>query len=209
MILKKSNSYQIILFSNIFRLEPYVKWTEPPPAWISETNEVRTVDVQMLKGSTQVPLKWNYVLSPGLVLKATKFSVVRYLTFLEEIGGLQYREDGSSHVFINEGYQTHYNISTSEVATLILNNVTEREETTFQCKLYTVPRGEWVYKIRVKLTGKKHQNTWYDLRHSGLSPSFPQLKTAELRVALPKRLSAGTHCKLYCIQPSFLVCGKL
>lgn len=105
-----------------------------------------------------MPLRWNYKLSAGLVVKAIEFSVrlPGLLHFMDVIGALRYRDDGSSYARINDryDYRTRFNISISEVATLIINNVTEREETTFECKLYTVSNSEWAYRIRVNLTGK-------------------------------------------------------
>ena len=52
-------------------------------------------------------------------------------------------------------YQTRFNISRSEVATLIINKVTEREEAVYQCELETKALNEWRYNIRVIVTGKK------------------------------------------------------
>ena len=125
-----------------------VRWTAPPPAWTqTDSNDIRTVDLQVLLGSTQVPLRWNYTLLSGTVLLTTF-----------------YIDDGASDdigITVNGGitainnrndYQARFAISTSEVATLIINNVTEREEATFQCKL-TASGNTWAYNIRVNVTG--------------------------------------------------------
>jgi len=100
-----------------------------------------------------VHLKWNYILSPGSNLQITTFSI------LEEgsenaidIALKFHHSDGSETRTILNNFGARFNISTSEVATLIINRATEREEATFQCKLTT--SSTWQYNVRVKLTGK-------------------------------------------------------
>ena len=51
-------------------------------------------------------------------------------------------------------YQTRFNISRSEVATLIINKVTEREEAVYQCQVKTKAADTWKYNIRVTVTGE-------------------------------------------------------
>ncbi len=96
-------------------------------------------------GSTQVHLRWSYTLSSGSQLLSTTFSI----------------DDGSTSddigVRVGDAIsvtkETRFNISISEVATLVIKKVTEKEEATFQCKL-TVAGSVWAYNIRVIVTGK-------------------------------------------------------
>ena len=126
-------------------------WTAPPPAWIqTDTNDIRTVNILVFNRSTQVPLKWNYTLSPGSNLRTTTFSIDDGIS--NDIGVI-YHASNAIDLYDRNDYRTRFNISRSEVATLIINEATEREEAVYQCKL-TTRLNAWVYKIRVKLTGK-------------------------------------------------------
>ena len=98
----------------------------------------------VLIGSTQVALKWNYTLSPGSQLLLTTFFIDDG-TRNNDIGVISHMQNITT-VFNN--YRARFAISRSEVATLIINRVTERENTTFQCKI-VVLGNSWVYKIRV------------------------------------------------------------
>ncbi|KAL9964688.1 hypothetical protein ACROYT_G028363 [Oculina patagonica] len=125
-----------------------VEWTAPPPAWTqTDRNDIRTVDMQVLIGSTQVPLRWNYTLSPGSVLITTTFSIGDGSTS-DNIGLIASNVNSVNN---RHDYPTRFAISTSEVATLLINKVTEREEATYQCKL-SVVGNSWAYKIRVVVT---------------------------------------------------------
>lgn len=127
-----------------------VTWTAPPPAWNqTDPNNIRTVDILVFNRSTQVPLKWNYILSAGSNLHFTTFSIIDEGSN-NDIG---FALPGSDTATIFNNYRARFNISTSEVATLIINRATEREETTFECKL-TTSSNTWRYRVRVKLTGK-------------------------------------------------------
>ena len=95
-------------------------------------------------------LKWNYTLSAGSNLLTTTFSIDESVS--NDIGVIYHGSD-TTVIYDRNDYRTRFNISTNEVATLIINRATEREETTFQCKLSTLTN-TWVYKVRVKLTGK-------------------------------------------------------
>ena len=87
----------------------------------------------MVNGSTHVPLRWNYTLSSGLLLSIT-FSITSNDGRFDDIGTIS----GSNlFVFNKNNYRTRFDIKRSEQATLIINKVTETEETTFQCKLTT------------------------------------------------------------------------
>lgn len=128
-----------------------VTWTAPPPAWTqTDADDIRTVDILVFNRSTQVPLKWNYTLSPGSNLRTTTFSIDG-----NDIGVIYHASNA-----IDLYDRTRFNISRSEVATLIISKATEREEAVYQCKLSTSLK-PWVYKIRVKLTGNNNQSLSY------------------------------------------------
>ena len=96
-----------------------------------------------------MPLIWNYTLSPGSNLQFTGFSI--------DDGGFVsigkiFHASGITSVFDTMDYRTRFNISRSEVATLIINRITEREEAVYQCELETV-MNRWRYRIQVLVTG--------------------------------------------------------
>lgn len=128
-----------------------ITWTAPPPAWNQTSlTDTRTVDILVFNRSTQVHLKWNYILSTGSVVQITTFSIFeKDASSFIDIG---HRFHGSDTTTIFDNYRARFKISTSDVATLIINRASEREETTFQCKLATAKM--WQYRVRLKLTGK-------------------------------------------------------
>jgi len=131
-----------------------VTWTAPPPAWNqTDPTNIRTVDILVFNRSTQVHLKWNYILSPGSNLQITTFSISEDGSEnVIDIGLKFHHSDGSETRTILNNLGACFNISTSEVATLIINRATEREEATFRCRLTT--SSTWQYRVRVKLTGE-------------------------------------------------------
>ncbi|XP_078379861.1 fibroblast growth factor receptor 1-A-like [Oculina patagonica] len=143
-----SSGIFLLLVANFQFVAASVEWTAPPPAWTqTDRNDIRTVDMQVLIGSTQVPLRWNYTLSPGSVLITTTFSIGDGSTS-DNIGLIASNVNSVNN---RHDYPTRFAISTSEVATLLINKVTEREEATYQCKL-SVVGNSWAYKIRVVVT---------------------------------------------------------
>ena len=100
--------------------------------------------MSVIKGSTQVPLSWSYTLSSGLVILTT-FSLRLNDGSFDDIGT-------TSGTFNKKDYQARFDVSGSEVATLIIKNVTEREEDVYQCKI-TTDSNTWSYRIRVIVTG--------------------------------------------------------
>jgi len=105
-----------------------------------------------VKGSTQVALRWNYTLSPGSNLLLTTFYIIDDGNS-DAIGTLSPNNIAAVND-IND-YRTRFDISISEVATLIIKKVTEREEAVYQCKL-TVVGNTWTYEIRVIVLGKTY-----------------------------------------------------
>ena len=127
-----------------------VTWTAPPPAWNqTDPNIIRTVDKPVVNGRTQVPLRWNYTLLSGSLISTT-FSITLNDGKFNDIGTIS---GGKTVIFQRNDYETRFDIRGSEVATLIIKKVTEKEESTYQCKL-TTDANTWSYKIRVLATGK-------------------------------------------------------
>ena len=133
-------------------------WTAPPPAW-NQTNAGTSLDViqtavhQVRNGSTNVLLRWNYTLLPGQSLLLTTFFIGDGIS-QDDIGLVI--SPGPTEI-PRDKYKDLYSIySTSQFSNLTINRVTERENTTFQCKLQLV--GDvWAYNIRVEVTGKNLQ----------------------------------------------------
>ena len=98
-------------------------------------------------------LRWRYTLSPGSYLQSTGFSIVDEP--LVGIGKIFHTSDITT-VFNRSDFRTRFNISRSEVATLIINRVTEREEAVYECKLGTV-MNTWRYRIHVIVTGENYK----------------------------------------------------
>ena len=124
-----------------------VTWTSPSPAWTPKNqNDIRTVVMPVLNGSTQVALRWRYTLSAGSLL-LTAFSLRLNDGRFDDIGTT------STGVFNTKDYRTRFNISRSELATLIINKITETEEAVYQCKVAT-NSGSSSYRIQAIVTGE-------------------------------------------------------
>ncbi len=104
----------------------------------------------VINGSTRVPLRWNYTLPPGSNLQTTAFSIDDGTS---DVIGWIFHGSGITSVFDRNDYRTRFTISLSEVATLIINKVTEREEAVYQCELSTVSN-TWKYRIQVIVKGE-------------------------------------------------------
>ena len=109
--------------------------------------------MSVLNGSTQEALRWSYTLPTGSDPRTTRFHIIKGASDI--IGSISHDSGGDSYLIrdVND-YQTRFNISRSEVATLIINKVTEREEAVYQCELETQALETWRYHIRVIVTGK-------------------------------------------------------
>jgi len=123
-----------------------VTWTSPPPSWTPRNpTDIRTVVKPVLNGSTQVALRWSYTLSPGTVLVLTTFSL--------RFNDGSFDDIGTASIGVFNSYRTRFNISRSELATLIINKATETEEAVYQCKV-TTNSGSSGYRIQVIVTGE-------------------------------------------------------
>ena len=123
-----------------------VTWTEPSPGFTqTDPSDISTANMSVVNGSTQVPLRWSYTLSSGSV-SSTTFSLRLNDGTFDGIGT-------PSNIFNKKDYQARFDVSGSEVATLIINKVTEREEVVYQCTLLT-DLNQWEYRIQVIVTGE-------------------------------------------------------
>ena len=94
----------------------------------------------MLNGSTNVALRWNYTLKAGDSKALTTWQM-----------------DGKQIVIVVSTPQIsddRFEVKESEVATLIIKNVSELEDSTIQCAVQT-NQGNWKYGIRLEITGEK------------------------------------------------------
>ena len=136
-------------------------WTAPPPAW-NQTNpgnslaDIQTAVYQVRNGSTNVLLRWNYILLPGQSLLLTTFSIGDGIS-QDDIGLVIGGPSGTP----GDKYKDRFSIySTSQFSNLTINKVTEQENATFQCKLQ-VGANAWAYNIRVEVTGENSfQDSW-------------------------------------------------
>ena len=110
--------------------------------------------MSVVNGSTQEALKWSYNLPASVDPRTTRFHIIKGAS---DLIGLIFHGIGGDIYAISdaEDYQTRFNISRSEVATLMINKVTEHEEAVYQCELETNALDTWRYNIRVIVTGKK------------------------------------------------------
>ena len=131
-----------------------ITWTAPPPQWTPTTpNDIRTVNVSVLNGSTQHALRWKYTIPASSVIRTTRFHINKGVSdvigsIFHDLGGERYQIRG-----VND-YQTRFNISESEVASLIINKVTKEEEAVYQCEIETQTGLTWRYNVRVIVTGE-------------------------------------------------------
>ena len=96
-----------------------------------------------------MPLRWSYTLSSSSLMLTT-FSIRLNDGSFDDVGVIS---SGNPVVFDKNDYRTRFDISGSEVATLIINKVTQREEAVYQCKL-TTDTNQWSYRMRVIATGE-------------------------------------------------------
>ena len=129
-------------------------WTAPPPAWnqtVQGTDNIQTVVVQVLNGSVNYQLRWNYTLLDGQNIVLVTFGGSDGISQPDDIGFLV---GGTATIFERNDYLTRFSIeSTSESSALIISTVTERENATFQCKIATGGTS-WAYNARIFITGK-------------------------------------------------------
>ena len=96
----------------------------------------------MLNGSTNVALRWNYTLGTGEVMIIKTWALDG--TQIAIVGGI---------TLINDN---RFDVNKSEVATLMIKNVSELEDATIQCVVQT-NLGIWKYNIRLEITGERQK----------------------------------------------------
>ena len=85
-------------------------------------------------------LRWNYTLGTGEFVASTSWQL-----------------DGSQIAFAAPIYvisDNRFDVDKSEVATLIIKNVSAMEDATIQCAVQT-SLGIWKYNIRLEITGER------------------------------------------------------
>ena len=125
-----------------------IKWTLPPPQrgpLQTSDSTIRTTIQQVINGSSEAHLIWNFTLSGEILDRVT------FLNDNVRIG----KKTSSGTVSIDPigNFQEHFDISRSDPATLIIYNVTEVDEAVFSCKVETDIK-EWTDKIEVQIVGK-------------------------------------------------------
>jgi len=129
-------------------------WTAPLPAWNqtiqgSDAADIQTAISQVLNGSTNVSVRWNYTLLDGQSIFMTQFYLYDGIDREILLGAVT----GGNPSLSLPG--TRFSIdSTSEFSTLTINTVTERENATFQCQISLRGGSVWAYNIRIEVTGK-------------------------------------------------------
>ena len=130
-------------------------WTAPPPAWnqtVQGTLNIQTAVVEVLNGSVNYHLRWNYTLLDGQSILLVTFGVGDGISQLDDIG---FVVGGSATIFDRNDYPSRFSIeSTSEFSTLIIGTVGERENATFQCRIALTEGTSWAYIALISITGK-------------------------------------------------------
>ena len=134
-------------------------WTAPPPAW-NQTNpgnnpaDIQTAVIQVLNGSTDYHVRWNYTLLAGQSITLAFVSINDGVNPQDDVG---FVVGGSSTVYDRHDYRTRFSIdSTSEFSTLTINKVTEREKAIFQCRISLTDGISWAYNIRIDVRGMEY-----------------------------------------------------
>ena len=128
-----------------------IEWTAPAQWTPVNQIEMRTENMSVVNGSTQVALIWSYTLPPGSNTRSTRFHTNKDTS---DVIGSIFHDTSEYEIRDVNDYQTRFNISRNAQATLIINQVTQREEGVYQCELETRPLATWRYNIRVIVTGK-------------------------------------------------------
>ena len=123
-------------------------WTAPAPGW-NQTVEgyeanIKTAVIQVLNGSTNALIKWNYNLLGNQGILSASFTI--------DTKHIGVASKGKSN--IEKYLRNRFSIeSTGEVSSLTIFLVTERENATFQCRLLLADLTSWAYNIRIEVTG--------------------------------------------------------
>ena len=85
-------------------------------------------------------LRWNYTLGTGELVLSTAW----------QLDGTQIAVVAAITAIIDN----RFDVNKSEVATLIIKNVSELKDATIQCVIQT-NLGNWRYNVRLEITGEK------------------------------------------------------
>ena len=85
-------------------------------------------------------LRWNFTLGTGELVASKSW----------QLDGTQIALIGAITIISDD----RFDVNKNEVATLIIKNVSELEDATFQCAVQTSV-GLWKYEIRLEITGEK------------------------------------------------------
>ena len=88
-------------------------------------------------------LRWNYTLGTGELVLSTAW----------QLDGTQIALIAAITIVIDD----RFDVKKSEVATLIIKNVSELEDATIRCVVQTSV-GNWRYNIRLEITGERRIN---------------------------------------------------
>ena len=113
-------------------------WTAPPPAWNqtepgTDTASIQTAVIQVLNGSSNVSVRWNYTLLEGQSIRQTFFRIgVRKPDMVGNIFSPGTPYEDTALIVSKDNFHSRFSIhSTSEFSTLTINKVSERENATF------------------------------------------------------------------------------
>lgn len=131
-------------------------WTAPPPAWNqTDQNNISTAVVEVLNGSVNYQLRWNYTLLDGQSISLVTFVFLGIGDRIVQQNDIGFIVGESVTIFDRNDYRTRFSMeSTSEFSTLTIRTVTERENATFQCKIALAEGTSWAYNARIFTTGK-------------------------------------------------------
>jgi len=120
-----------ILFSRLNITDATITWTLPPPQrgpLQPSDNSIRTTIQQVITGSSEAHLTWNFTLSSDETLDRMTFGMDITRTGKKTSSGTISIDDTLN-------FQGHFDISRSDPATLIIYNVTEADEAVFFCEI--------------------------------------------------------------------------
>ena len=141
-------------------------WTAPPPAWnqtVQGTVNIQTAVVEVLNGSVNYHLRWNYTLSDGQSISLVFIAIDDGRSQPDDIGFIV---GGSATIYSRNDYPTRFSIeSTSEYSSLIISTVAERENATFQCRISLTEGTTWAYNARIFISGKQSAKIAYSVLH--------------------------------------------
>ncbi|CAH3176087.1 unnamed protein product, partial [Porites evermanni] len=131
-------------------------WTAPPPAWnqtVQGTDNIQTAVVEVLNGSVNYQLRWNYTLLDGQSILVVTYAIISDgIGQSDDIGVVV---GGNSIIYNRNDYRTRFSIeSKNEFSTLTISTVAERENATFQCEISLSEGSSWAYNARISITGK-------------------------------------------------------